>query len=267
MVAIGFGYYSLPIDLIIEHVATASIVSALIIIGAVMFQDYVGQVQTRNIELDWKTWELEVYSQLLRHDLRNDLQAMLNALELSDMLREVNPELAHEHNETSQAIGNRIIRLLGVFSAPVEEEERSIVRLIRKLAEEAERTYPGMRVIVETTDAAREVAFTSSRLMHTVWTNVFRNAAEHAGFEPVVSIAISVNEHELLIRASDNGPGVPEAEKEWLFRRGKGEMDDSRGIGLYLVRMILESHGGSIQLVEDPECSGCTLQVSLPISV
>ena len=98
LVAIGVGYHGLPINVIGEHLGTTTIVSVLIIIGAVMLQDYMHQVQARNIELDRKTWELEVYSQLLRHDLRNDLQAMLNAVELSDMILEANPEFSHEHN-------------------------------------------------------------------------------------------------------------------------------------------------------------------------
>ena len=168
--------------------------------------------------------------------------------------------------ETAQAIGNRIIRLLDVFSAPVEEEESDIVKLISTLAKEAERTHPCMSVIVETTAAAKNVTFTSSRLMQTVWTNIFRNAAEHAGDNPVVTVSISTNGDELLIRTSDNGPGIPETEKEWLFRRGKGGIEGTRGIGLYLARVILESHGGSIGLVEDAESTGCTLQVRLPIS-
>jgi sensor histidine kinase regulating citrate/malate metabolism len=53
-----------------------------------------------------------------------------------------------------------------------------------------------------------------------------------------------------LVVISDNGPGIPEDKKEWLFKRGPNSDSVERGLGLYLSRIVLESHKGSIELAD-----------------
>ncbi len=75
--------------------------------------------------------------------------------------------------------------------------------------------------------------------------NLVKNAAE-AGAERVEISSID-NGSNLIIKVSDDGPGVPTAIIDKLFKRGTthGKADGS-GIGLHNVRAIAEGHGGSV---------------------
>ena len=73
----------------------------------------------------------------------------------------------------------------------------------------------------------------------------------------------------VLVRVDDDGPGIPEAERERVFERFT-RLDDARGrdsggagLGLAIVRELLRSRGGDVHLAESPE-GGLRAEVDLP---
>ncbi|MFB6251547.1 MAG: sensor histidine kinase [Halobellus sp.] len=68
--------------------------------------------------------------------------------------------------------------------------------------------------------------------------------------------------NDVVLRVSDNGPGIPEAKRETLFEPSD---DDSDRGGLSLVQTLIEGYGGSIR-IEDAEPTGSTFVVRLPRS-
>ncbi|MDV2482640.1 PAS domain S-box protein [Methanoculleus sp. Wushi-C6] len=96
-------------------------------------------------------------------------------------------------------------------------------------------------------------------LLPEVFANLIGNAVKHGG--PGVAITVRTEDADGLVRVvvEDTGRGVPDADKEAIFhryeqkRRGVGE-----GLGLYLVRILVERYGGEIW-VEDriPGRPGC----------
>ena len=71
-----------------------------------------------------------------------------------------------------------------------------------------------------------------------------------------------------VIRVSDSGPGVPEAEREKIWRRlYRGDASRSQrgfGLGLSVVRAIIEAHGGSVTVAAAPG-GGALFTVQLPL--
>jgi signal transduction histidine kinase len=70
----------------------------------------------------------------------------------------------------------------------------------------------------------------------------------------------------LLLRVSDNGPGIPPADRERIFvpfAQGQGEAGRGTGLGLALCREVAHAHGGSIW-VEDRPGGGTSFLVRLP---
>ena len=61
----------------------------------------------------------------------------------------------------------------------------------------------------------------------------------------------------------DDGPGVSEEIREQLFGKGVTTGSKGRGLGLYLTKAIIESEGGSIELVETGR-TGCCFHIKLP---
>ena len=74
----------------------------------------------------------------------------------------------------------------------------------------------------------------------------------------------------LMLSVADNGPGVPEAERERIFGRFSRATDDTQspgaGLGLAIVRTIADGHGGSVH-VEDTPGGGATFVLAVPTRV
>ena len=88
------------------------------------------------------------------------------------------------------------------------------------------------------------------------------------GRRGTIRVAVSTEDGALAVRIRDEGHGVPESVRETLFepfcttkRPGQGS-----GLGLSISRRILDSHGGTLSLVETSE-QGTTFEVRLPLGV
>ena len=78
--------------------------------------------------------------------------------------------------------------------------------------------------------------------LRALFENLFRNALEHAGPAPTVT----VGPLEDGFYVADDGPGIPPADRETVFDFGVTGSDDGTGLGLAIVRSIAEAHGWSV---------------------
>jgi signal transduction histidine kinase len=105
------------------------------------------------------------------------------------------------------------------------------------------------------------------RLLRRALRNLLENARRYGGGEIRVDLADKAAAG-VEIRVSDNGPGVPEAYRERIFEPffrlpGHAERAGGVGLGLALVRQIIERHHGRIRCVRPPEGGGCFV-IDLP---
>ena len=105
-----------------------------------------------------------------------------------------------------------------------------------------------------------------SGLLTRVVRNLLANAVRHAAGVVQVSVAEVAGEVELVV--ADDGPGVPEAERERVFERFH-RLDEARardgggsGLGLAIVRDAVRAHGGTVRL--DDASPGARVTVRLP---
>ncbi len=100
--------------------------------------------------------------------------------------------------------------------------------------------------------------------------NLLGNSVKYAEPEPVINMHISANE-KLEIVVSDNGPGIDQEDIGEIFNkfyRGKREQAGKvkgLGLGLYLVKKIVESHDGTVEVQSIPG-KGTTFIIYLPIN-
>lgn len=111
--------------------------------------------------------------------------------------------------------------------------------------------------------------FIDYSLVKHVVSNLLANALTFS--EPGSPITIHVQvEKALTISVADQGIGVLAAEKEkiWgLFERGSNvETRSGLGLGLFIVRQLLETMSGSIAVADNPQGQGAVFTVRLPIS-
>ena len=99
-----------------------------------------------------------------------------------------------------------------------------------------------------------------------VLTNLLTNAARYGAGQPVeISVHRLANQSELRVR--DHGRGIAKADQERIFRKFEravgGNEIPGLGLGLFIVREIVEMHGGSVRVESEPG-QGATFIVTLP---
>jgi two-component system, OmpR family, sensor kinase len=91
------------------------------------------------------------------------------------------------------------------------------------------------------------------------------NAIRHTPPGTRIRATVVVRGGDVVLTVQDDGPGVPDAQRDEVFERfvrGHGDRGSSSGLGLSIVRAVAESHGGNVVL-EDAE-PGARFVVRLP---
>ena len=97
-------------------------------------------------------------------------------------------------------------------------------------------------------------------------TSLIENAIVHCPEGSTIQIALQSNSDQPVATISDNGPGIPDAEREKVFRRlyrlEKSRTTRGSGLGLSLVSVIAELHGAQVKLSDNNP--GLTIEVRFP---
>ena len=118
-----------------------------------------------------------------------------------------------------------------------------------------------------TTDIAKEVFLDGRKnLMQRCFSNLIDNAIKYSAN---VYISLRKLNNNILITIDDDGPGIPENERENVFKpfykidKSRGDSKSSVGLGLSIASDIVKSHGGNIKLETSPT-NGLRIKVILP---
>jgi len=105
-------------------------------------------------------------------------------------------------------------------------------------------------------------------LLMQLFSNLIENAIVHTPSGTSIEVSLSAEEGTAIVKVCDNGPGVPEAEHEKLFRRFyRQEASRTRpgyGLGLSLAAAITELHGGDIRIIPG-KGAGLSVQVTFAL--
>jgi signal transduction histidine kinase len=117
-------------------------------------------------------------------------------------------------------------------------------------------------------EAADEAVVHGDRdLLFEAVANLVDNAVKFTPEGGRVALALVRREGEGVVRISDTGPGIPEAEREAVtkrfYRSDKSRNTAGLGLGLSLVAAIVKLHGFRFSIADGP---GCTVEIAFPIS-
>ncbi|USZ78265.1 HAMP domain-containing histidine kinase (plasmid) [Halorussus vallis] len=231
------------------------------------------EVEEQAAELDEKRRNLTMLNQVVRHDIRNEMNVVLT---WAKMLDDHVDEAGREGVDYVLDAGENVVDLT-----------QTIGDLTEMLAEgediplEPVALAPALRSEIETLrakDAARESAVTvtgdedlpevsvlADEMLSSVLVNLLNNAALHSDAEnPRVDVSVTVTDESAVVEIADDGPGIPDERKESVFERGeRGADSDGTGLGLYLVEKTVDRYGGDVR-VEDNDPRGAVFRVELP---
>jgi signal transduction histidine kinase len=205
----------------------------------------------------------------IAHEFRNGLATIHGYARLLDL--SVLPPSYHPHlhgiRQETEALGEVVTNFLNfakpaqLMLSPVDlqsiaeraaDEVRNEVR-----ARGGEVTVRGEFPVIEGDDVLLRQAFS----------NVLRNAVEacaDASTVPQIVVDGRVEPGSVRVAVDDNGPGVPPADRERVFRPFVTTKGRGTGLGLALVQKIIVTHNGRIQVAAGP-AGGASFQIVLPL--
>jgi signal transduction histidine kinase len=211
------------------------------------------------------------------HDLRTPLTRLRGTAELA-LAGEPDVERYREALADCVEESDRVLVMLNTLM-DISEAESGVLPLRREnvaLTEVAARALDlykevaeakGVSLTMTPPSAAVIVAADRTRLEQ-VAANLLDNAVKYTPPGGRVDVAVSAADGEALLSVSDTGAGIPASElpRIWdrLFRGDTSRTERGLGLGLSLVKAIVEAHGGRVEVTSAPG-NGSTFRVRLPL--
>jgi signal transduction histidine kinase len=205
--------------------------------------------------------EAEFYVDFMSHDIRNFNQVSMGYLEML----QIKEDLADDERMYLEKALN------GVLGSNKLIDDIKRVRLIRELGDRGlvptdlgkvlvddlqhvVKSHEGKKVVINNNARPGQMAL-ANNMVHDVFRHILENAIKYDTHpDKVIDIDVSESKcdgHDCwTIHFADHGPGIPDARKKSIFERMLGGSTRGAGIGLSIVRLIVDKLGGRIW-VED----------------
>ena len=218
------------------------------------------------------------------HDLRTPLASVRAMVEALDDEVVVEPTEVRRYYATIRREIERLNRMIGdlfelaQIDAGALRLERQPVALQEVAAEvvdamQAQARLRGVSLRLETTSNPPELSLDGSRIERAV-ANLVRNAVEHTPQQGHVEVSVRAEDGWVQLTVVDDGEGIEANDLPHIWKRFyRAEKSrnrepgnaDGAGLGLAIVRGIVEAHGGAVD-VQSTSGHGATFTVSLPTS-
>ncbi len=204
--------------------------------------------------------------QLLDHDIQNHLTV------ISGYADSIDPAAIDSRVDPVSGIQDRtddIEKLLETANAVLESEtgdqEFERVDLSRVLREQVDQLRGNTPEVDIDTAIEDELYIESNQFIDEVFYNLLDNAVTHNATEELtVGVATSERADGVVVDIVDDGEGIPAGIRESVFEPGiRSETSDGDGLGLYLVKKLIESYDGQVG-VRDRSPTGTRFRMWFP---
>lgn len=213
---------------------------------------------------------------ILGHDLRNPLTAISGVqsiLKLSKNISEKERSLIRRSDSSVKRMKELIDNLLELTNLrlgsgmSINKSPVDLSRQSEKIVQEIQMSYPEAELIIESPGPVQGEwdVIRLDQLM----TNIITNALRYGNPGGPVTVSISAKGSDAFFKVHNEGSPIPEKIKEMIFTgnftktNGDPFKKDSYGLGLYIVKAIVDGHKGKIE-VESRQETGTTITVILP---
>jgi len=212
---------------------------------------------------------LDVLNRVLRHNLRNDLDAIrgfAETMERDDPAVD-DAALARQIRETAEDVADLGTTLSAadrlLDPERLESEPIDVDTVLEDVAETVGTTFPEASITVTSEDAPITI-HSDRRILGAALEEVVENGVEHNDVDsPTVDLTAGRRENDVVIEVSDDGPGIPERERAVLLDGEERPLRHGSGLGLWLVYWSVTRLGGTLAFRER-EPRGSTVSIRLP---
>lgn len=196
--------------------------------------------------------QLQVLNRVLRHNIRNELNAVIAYAEHACERIEGDPELVSRCLDTIIEMSYRLTSLSETarqIQTALEPEHRKVTEqdlasLGRHLVSRAREEYPDVTVEYEGPEVVTVEAATS--LQAGLWELVENACVHNDAAEPTVTVAVDRRGDRATVTIADNGPGIPEHERTVIETGKESPLEHGLGLGLWLAHWVVEVSGGAL---------------------
>ena len=210
---------------------------------------YEQERERREQELTRERNRLEEFASVVSHDLRNPLNVAFGRLTLVDEAYDGDPEHVEALRRSLERMDELIDDVLALARGGhkvIDATETSLDDIITAAWD----TVESSNATLERTDTDAQITGDQTRLQQ-LFENLFRNAVEHSDDHVTVRVGTLPGGRGFYV--ADDGPGIPEDEREQVFERGYTTSDDGTGFGLAIVSEIVDAHGARITVSESED--------------
>jgi two-component system, OmpR family, sensor histidine kinase KdpD len=188
---------------------------------------------------------------------------------LSPQFREL-ATIIDEETDRMNLLVTEAVRMSQIDAGKVrlEREPLDVGDLLRRVLKHFESSAEGRELNVQV-DASLPAVSADKDLVSLALRQLIDNALKYSPPGSPIGITAGLQDHRVIIRVKDRGPGIPERERERIFDKFyRRQMTKSHvpgtGLGLYIAREIARAHGGDVW-VEGAPGSGSEFCFALPI--
>lgn len=211
---------------------------------------------------------------MLSHELRTPVTVIMGSagvlarrLPAGDASLELVEDIAAESDRMNRLIDDLLVLSQSETGSPVQPEPVLVHHLVNRVVAATMDRHPDAVLGIDA-PAGLPPAAGDPTLVEQVVRNLVGNAVKYSGPRPVVRVQAREIGGEIQVAVEDQGPGVPEREREAIFdiffrSRSTAARAGGAGIGLFVCRRLVEAMGGRIW-VERGSTGGARFIFAIP---
>jgi len=244
-----------------------------------IFKDERATIQAQSSRLtSEKLVAISNLSQSVAHDMKHDLGALFNWLGVLETIPNNHRDFREACAGMRAAASDALAKLQNLLMAGRTLHSRLSITSMRSLLSTLEpvvrlRVEPRNTTFTVTQPASDIFVLVDTDQMRQLLSNLLNNSLEAiqiARWESNkdalvghIELAVTASESEVVLSWSDDGCGIPEEARRKLFSPFFTTKSNGSGLGLFISRKLVESHGGLIQALST-SAIGATFRISLP---
>lgn len=219
---------------------------------------------------------LEIMANFLRHELKNSTVGIKTSLDLIEKRSHQGKDIEAyiQRARKSMIFMNGLLNCVSdasTMEAAIYKEPHTqinISSIISTRIEEYKILYPQALIDFTCTDSI--VMQGNQNRLEQMLDKLFSNALEHAAINSVIELSLNKENDSVKIAVQNEGVALPE-NKDEIFELFVSMRDENHkqaenfGLGLYIVRLIAESHYGTVEALDLENEKGARFLVTLPI--
>jgi two-component system, sensor histidine kinase and response regulator len=209
---------------------------------------------------------------LVVHDLRNPLSAIQGNLELLfEELENPRDFVRDALNDCHKLAGRALFLVASLLDVEelsegllrAEVQDVPIARVVGQCTPHHDATIRMRDLTLDLRVSDELRGLIDPDLVSRLVENLLDNSVRYAPRGGLVVVAAAIEGGQLVVRVGNNGPPVPDAERERIFGRyyrleaRRAGARANRGLGLYFCKLAAEAHGGSIEIEVTEELPAC----------